>query len=99
MVNIRDVTSEKREEKERARLEIELAKECFPQQRVELGPSNDILIYNWSNQTVVQKNIHHCIIYLYNQNVLPQAEDFARKYEERFGVSNFVIETDYSESK
>jgi hypothetical protein len=96
MVKIRDVTSEKRGEKERARLEIKLAKECFPQQRVKLGTSNDILIYNWSNKTVVQKNVHHCVIYLYDLDVLPQAENFAHKYEEMFGVSNFVIETDYS---
>ena len=97
MVEVRDVTEEKIEEKKRTELEKKLAEECFPKEDIRIiGDSILIISDRFGLNSSALKYIGTTMMYVYDKNIFSQAHRFAREYEEQFGVKNFVIKTDYS---
>lgn len=97
MVKIVDLTEEKEREMKQAKLEEQLAKECFVGK--EVCSKGALAVFQGSEIIAFMDRIFPRMK-VYDQNILSQAETFAKKYEEKFGLDgDFVIETDYSKSK
>lgn len=100
MVEIRDVTNEKKREMERAILEGKLAEECFPgQAKLVTGVGVPHISVERGGKPLAFKWIGIVKMDVYDKNILSQAEQFGRRYEEQFSVRNFIIETDYSKDR
>ena len=99
MIRIIDITEKQERQMRRARLEEQLAKECFEGKEVKLLGSVGINI-NDNLKQLALKMINAPKMEVYDEGVLPQAETFAKKYEEQFNVKgDFIIETDYSKNR
>jgi len=100
MVEIRPVTEERVKEKERMRLEKQLAEECFPKCHVDSMGNLFFIRTNVICNYVADKNVGTIVMRLYKRKFESQAQEFARRYEEQFGLkehsTDFIIETDYS---
>ena len=98
MVEIRDVTEEKKEVLNRALLEKKLADECFPGKHIQLDNSA-IFIRDRLLNLMAYKEAKIIKMHVYDKSILPQAQEFAKRYEKQFGMtSDFIIEADYSKS-
>ena len=100
-MKVEDITEDKARKKERARLEEQLAKECFPRKIVKLDMPNLIGVRTSPiSNRLADKYIGTITMTVYDKSILPQAQEFARRYEEQFGLkehsTDFIIETDYS---
>ncbi len=95
MVTIIDITEKIKRKSERAKLEARLAEECFKDNEVSICSIYLIAVSDGS-RTRASKSVGDSQITVYDEGVLPQTETFAKKYEEQFDVSDFIIETDYS---
>ena len=97
MVKVEDITAEKEENLNRARLEKKLAEECFLGKVIKLS-DNSLFIRNMgSNKLVAYKFIGLTRINVYDKLVLEQAKTFGAMYESAFNMTgDFLVETDYS---
>ena len=98
MVKIIDVTEEKEREKQQAKLEARLAKECFKKNVVYLG-DRTILIHSSRNlnRPVMFKSTGQPKMTIYDKEVLSEANLFAKRYTEKFDLDeDFVIHANYS---
>ena len=97
MVKIIDITEEKEREKQQAKLEWELAKECFKKNRVYLG-DRTILVHSSRRmgKPVMFKATGKPRMTIYDEEILPAAVMFAREYEEHFpSEQEFKIKRNY----
>lgn len=95
MVEVVDVTRERELAKNRGLLEKELATKCFPKKEIIL---NDTILYiRARGGMLAEKMIGTIKMTVYDESILPQTEKFAEKYEYTFNVSDFIIQTDYSQ--
>ena len=97
MVKVIDITPEREREEEQGRLELTLVRQCFfPPTQVKRLTSGCIVVFDASGEPLASKIIEREKMKVYNESVLPQAEEFGKRYEEQFHISAFTIETDYS---
>lgn len=98
MVEIRDITREAQDKIDKNKLEIKLVEECFPGRKIKFD--GDLIVVD---NGIALKWFGKALMYVKSGDVLPQAEKFARIYEERFGLkehnADFIIETDYSKKE
>jgi len=95
MVEIKDVTQEELEKKERGRLEVFLMEEYFRHDIDRTRLPVSIYVYK-DGKRVVEKTVGAKKMTVYNENFLSQAKKFGEEYEKKFKIKDFKIETDYS---
>jgi hypothetical protein len=97
MVKIRDITSERAEQKRRHLLEKKLLEESFSGKEFKTSDFTELSLHiRYHGVLIASKPIGTIKLILYNPDFLPQARQFSEKYQKEFGINHFIIETDYS---
>lgn len=95
MVRIVDITEEKERKKEQAKLEREIIEECFVGRRIIFVERFSASIFE-EGRKLALKYFGQGDMLVYDEDVLEEAKEFARRYEEQFSPEeDFVITTDY----